>query len=149
MVYLFGVLGALFLYLEFFLPGGILAFFSGVCFIFGIYFACLHFEQIVLWVYIALLCTCSTIIVRVALWQIRRSKGSLYLTQDEAKHTLPSLPDLKGKMGVVTTELRPSGHVEIEGVLYQAVSQGQFIAKDIVIEVVGVKHSHVIVRICK
>ncbi len=57
-----------------------------------------------------------------------------------------SKEDLVGKQGKVLTELRPSGSVLVEGRPVDVVSEGAFIGKDEVVEIVAVHGSRVVVR---
>ena len=54
--------------------------------------------------------------------------------------------NLVGKQGKVLTELRPSGSVLVEGRPVDVVSEGAFIGKDEVVEIVAVHGSRVVVR---
>ena len=57
-----------------------------------------------------------------------------------------SKSDLVGKRGKVLTELRPAGSILIDGAPVDVVSEGAFIGKDILVEVVAVHGSRVVVR---
>lgn len=54
--------------------------------------------------------------------------------------------ELVGKRGRVLTELRPAGSILIEGGPVDVVSEGAFIGKDEMVEVVAVQGSRVVVR---
>lgn len=57
-----------------------------------------------------------------------------------------SKSDLVGKRGKVLTELRPAGSILIDGAPVDVVSEGAFIGKDILVEVVAVHGNRVVVR---
>ena len=57
-----------------------------------------------------------------------------------------SKAELVGKQGRVLTELRPAGSILIEGAPVDVVSEGAFIDKDEIVEVVAVHGSRVVVR---
>ena len=57
-----------------------------------------------------------------------------------------SKSDLVGKRGKVLTELRPAGSILLDGAPVDVVSEGAFIGKDILVEVVAVHGSRVVVR---
>ncbi len=57
-----------------------------------------------------------------------------------------SKAELVGKQGRVLTELRPAGSILIEGAPVDVVSEGAFIDKDEMVEVVAVHGSRVVVR---
>lgn len=54
--------------------------------------------------------------------------------------------DLLGRQGKVLTELRPAGSILIDGAPVDVVSEGAFIGKDVLVEVVAVHGSRVVVR---
>lgn len=54
--------------------------------------------------------------------------------------------DLIGRIGTSKSILRPTGKIEVDGSFYDAKTEGDFIAKDREIEVVGVKDGHIIVK---
>ncbi len=147
-----GLVALICLYLEFFLPGGILALCALCCMIAG---TTLFFWQAnEPWMgalYLALLIVAAVAVSFLALKLIRRSKDSfcLHMDQEGFSSGSESLKELMGKEGVVSTELKPSGHIRIEGQIYQAVSQGDFIIKDSKIEVVSTRGSYLIVKVKK
>lgn len=59
--------------------------------------------------------------------------------------TAPRL-ELIGRKGIVSTELRPSGTMLLDGVPVDVVSEGEFLAKGTVVRVAAVQGSRVIVR---
>jgi len=57
-----------------------------------------------------------------------------------------SLIDHIGKNGKATTVLRPSGGIEVDGKLFNAISEGEFIEVGEAVEVIGAKSSELVVR---
>ena len=57
-----------------------------------------------------------------------------------------SRADLVGKQGKVLTELRPAGSILIDGAPVDVVSEGTFVGKDEMVEVVAVQGNRVVVR---
>ena len=51
-----------------------------------------------------------------------------------------------GETGITTTDLRPSGKVEIQGKIYQAFSHGNYIDKDEDILVDGIDENQLMVK---
>ena len=78
----------------------------------------------------------------------RMSRISLQHTFGSADgYTVSSKNDvLVGKRGVVVTELRPIGQVEIEGELYSAISSGSFLEIGAPIEIIGQEINNLKVR---
>lgn len=56
---------------------------------------------------------------------------------------------LIGKVGVVISDLRPSGKVEIDGNIYDALSQDEFFKKGTAVRVLSRSSSQVVVEIAK
>jgi membrane-bound serine protease (ClpP class) len=137
--------------MEFFLPGGILALCALLLALAGT--SLFFWATPALWlcaVYLSVLIAAALAICLLALRMIRKSKDSFCLHEDQEGFVASSFEeDLTGKKGVVTTELKPAGHVRIEGVIYQALSQGDFIVKAAVVEVVATKGSHLVVKLKK
>lgn len=54
--------------------------------------------------------------------------------------------DLVGKTGISKTILRPTGRIEVDGIPFDAKTEGDFIGKDREILVIAIKDGHIIVR---
>lgn len=149
--YFMGLIALLCLYLEFFMPGGILALVSLVFMIVGT--SLFFYETSELWmgaVYLSVLLGLSLLVSLLALKMIKRSKDQFCLHKDqEGFSSSVFTEELTGKEGFVSTELKPSGHVRIEGKIYQALSQGDFISKNCKVEVVSMKGSYLVVKLKK
>ncbi len=150
---LIGCASLLFFYFEFFLPGGILALLGTVVLIGG---AVLFFFEtnspLFAFIYVLSFLILGGFICYLALKSIRKSgkKDSFFLQSDQEGYSSSKMEeDLTGKEGVVSTELKPAGHVRIEEKVYQAVSQGAFLIKGSVVEVVEMRGSHVVVKLKK
>ncbi len=139
------------LYMEFFLPGGILALCAFLLAIVGT--SLFFWAAPALWlgaVYLSVFIVGALSVCLLALRTIRKSKDSFCLHENQEGFVASSFEeDLTGKEGVVTTELKPAGHVRIDGAVYQALSQGDFIVKGTVVEVVSMKGSHLVVKVKK
>lgn len=143
-----GLVGLVCLYGEFFLPGGILAFFAVIIMAGSSVLFFMQSSSVLPGViYTAVLILSGVFTCLFALKMIRRSNNSFCLQKDQEGFVSASLEEnLLAKEGVVSTELKPAGHVRIEGKIYQAVSQGDFIEKGSVIEVISMRGSHLIVK---
>jgi membrane-bound ClpP family serine protease len=147
---LIGCVSLICFYFEFFLPGGILALLGIVALVGG---AVLFFFEtsspLFSFIYVVGFLTLSILICFLALKNIRKSgkKDSFFLQKDQAGYSSAKMDeDLMGKEGVVSTELKPAGHIRIEERQYQAVSQGGFVSKGTLVEVVQMRGSHVVVK---
>jgi membrane-bound serine protease (ClpP class) len=80
---------------------------------------------------------------------VKRSqgKGNFYHGEDQEGFLASAFdPELIGKEGTVSTELKPAGHILVDGHVYQALSETGFISKGSAVKIVGGKGSHLIVR---
>lgn len=148
-----GLIGLLCFYGEFFVPGGILAI-LGILLVLGssIAFFCKTDSSMFGLLYVLFLLGSSFWICFFAMKKIRKSgkNNSFFLEKDQEGFTAADLPpDLIGKKGTVRTELKPSGHVMIEGKIYQAMSEGGFLPKGTEITVASVRGSHLVVVVTK
>lgn len=148
-IFLLAAIGIALIYSEFFLPGGILAVLGGISLLTS---SILCFMQAsTLWgvLYLLFLMIAAFLTCRLALWKMRRSKTKdrFYLEKDQEGYVASSFNDnMIGKQGTVFTELKPAGHILIEGTQYQALSETGFLSKGDPVEVVGGQGSHLIVR---
>lgn len=143
-----GLIALLCLYGEFFLPGGILALFAVIMMIASSLLFFMETEAILSGViYSVSLILAGVFTAWLALKMIRRSNNSFCLKKDQEGFVSPFLEgNVLSKEGIVATELKPAGHVRIEGKLYQALSQGDFIEKGTQIEVIAIRGSHLVVK---
>ncbi len=76
---------------------------------------------------------------------LRRSR--LVLEKDQEGYVASSFEaQMIGKTGTVMTELKPAGHILVEGQPYQALSEAGFLSKGDPIEVIGGRGAYLIVR---
>ena len=76
-------------------------------------------------------------------------KLSLTLSLSSSKGYVSSFQNLKkyeGKEGSAATVLRPSGKVEVEGAVIDAVSEGDFIRQGAAVRVVRAEGNHLVVK---
>lgn len=136
--------GALLIFLEFFVPGGIFAV-LGILAMASAVGILLAEEASGTLILIALL---SSLILSaascwLALFVIRRSgkSGSIFLASDQSGYRVSRYDEkLKGLSGLAHTDLRPGGFVMVEGKKYAAYSSRGFVprgSKIIVLEIEG------------
>lgn len=148
-VLLLSIAGITLIFLEFFLPGAVLAVIGTLTILvsLGLVFA----QCPPLWgiLYMFILLASVFITCKFALWRIRcsKKKGHFYHGSDQEGFTASSFDqNLIGRQAVVSTELKPSGHILVDGNHYQALSEAGFVTKGSNVEIVGGKGSHFIVR---
>lgn len=149
-VWTLAILGLLLIFLEFFLPGAVMAIGGGLLLLASLFF--FHMEISGIYEFIAFLVALMGfvyLVVRLALWQVKATakKGTICLEADQEGFQASTYPlDLIGKIGRADTDLKPSGHVMVEGRRFQAVSKTGYIDKEAEIEVLGGIGSHLIVQ---
>lgn len=98
-------------------------------------------------VYLACLIASVYLVVRLGIWQIRRCKKTMYLDTDQEGYQACLYPkDLIGMAGFTLNDLKPSGHIRIEGKTLSAMAKTGFIEKGTEILVIGGQGSHLIVQ---
>jgi membrane-bound serine protease (ClpP class) len=141
--------GLFLIYLEFFLPGAIMAIGGSILLIGSIFM--FHMERpgfLSLTLYLLSLSAAVYMLVRFALWRIRSSadKGTVVLATDQEGFRASVFPkEVIGKSAKTTTDLKPSGQISIDDQLYQALSESGYIDKGCDVTVVGGQGSHLIV----
>lgn len=133
--------GLLLIFFEFFLPGGILGSIGAVVVIASIVVFALQFDSLML---IVLYTLGSIVLVgllfRFALWRIRHGEPGKTIYSDDAQEGyFASSYDKSaiGKTGVVDTDLRPGGHIIVDGIRHSAISLSGYIPKGEKIKVTG------------
>lgn len=147
---LLAFLGLVMIFLEFFMPGGVLAVLGALAIIAGTVLLGAFgpgWGLATSYFILCLILTGATCFL--ALKKIKKSgkKDSFYLSRDQEGFVAASLdPALLGKKGMAASDLKPSGHVQIEGRPYQAVSERGYINKGCEIEVIGSRSAYLIVK---
>ncbi len=145
MIFLLLGVGLTLIFLEFFLPGTLLAILGGAALLASVIL--LFTSHPPLWgvLYLFLLPLLVWVTCKIALRQVNR--GAFYHGEDQAGYSASSFAsELIGKEGSVSTELKPAGHILVEGRSYQALSETGFLSKGERVKIVGGKGSHLIVR---
>lgn len=144
------LIGFLLIYLEFFLPGILLGIIGGLLLTGGVVF--FHLQKLG-WpwdlAYFLLTAIGTALTCRFAIWHLKRSgrKDTFFLSNTQEGYTASSFDaSLIGKAGEAATDLKPSGHVLIEGQRFQALSELGYLPKGTKVEVVNGKGAHLIVR---
>ncbi len=121
------------IFVEFFVPGGVLAILGALALVAStilLFMATGSVTWIV--VYLVALGLATWLICRIAVYSVRASakQNSFFLEQDQSGFQAASFdPQLIGRKGVAFTELKPAGHIIVEGQKWQAVSFSGYIAK--------------------
>ena len=141
--------GMLLIFLEFFFPGGVLAVMAGVSLLASIVFFALE-TQSFLWtvVYIIGVGILITGVIQLTTRRILKGKFKGIFQNDDQSGYVASFYDkeLIGKRGETLSDLKPSGHIWVEGKRYQAVLNAGYLEKGSPIEVIGGEGAHLIVK---
>ena len=135
---------------EFFLPGGIMGVAGALVVIAGVVVFALHATSGIAIVIFALVSFIAVgLLIRFALWRLKKGKGAkgIFLSGDQEGYTASQFSkEYVGKTGEAVSDLKPSGHVLIEGKRVQAVSRAGYLVKGTKIKVVGGDGAHLIVK---
>ncbi|MEI6241974.1 MAG: NfeD family protein [Chlamydiota bacterium] len=138
--------GCILIYFEFLLPGAVMGLLGSGLLFFGLVLTFVHGESFVfIGLYLSAIVLGVIFAISLALWSIKRKK-IFHKEDQEGSHAGLSNENLIGKVGVVETDLKPSGYVMIEGSSYQAISKSGYLEKGIVVEVMSWEENHIIVR---
>jgi membrane-bound ClpP family serine protease len=150
LAFIFAFVGLILIHLEFFLPGAIMGILGALSIIASL--VLFFFTQptaLFLLLFAASLFILLYLDIRLALWLVRRTgrKGTVFLESDQTGYRSFSYQEkFLGKEGKVISDLRPSGHIEIEGAYLQAVSKTGYIESGLPVQVVGKEGARLIVK---
>ncbi|EKQ51527.1 MULTISPECIES: NfeD family protein [unclassified Clostridium] len=145
------ILGFVLVFLEMHIPGfGIPGIAGAICLILAVVLTAENFAQ-------ALVMTLGILAVLGAMLGVVLTyftKGKLFkplILPDEQKkeHGYISSSDLDyllGKKGITTTDLRPTGSIDIDGVKFDVISEGEYISKGTVVEIFKVSGVKLLVK---
>jgi membrane-bound ClpP family serine protease len=142
------IIGAIFLGLEIFLPGGILGVFAGVALVGGIVLAFMDYSVMGggVAIAVALVLVGLVLYIEIAILP-KTAMGKRFFLQSAISGTSSAAPaiDLNGKSGVTSTVLAPSGYIAIDGQRYEAYSRRGLLEKGVAVKVVGADNFRLIV----
>lgn len=149
--YILLAIGLLLIFIEFFLPGGALGIAGGILIILSIVFFAMNATS--LWAVILFVVAAIVflgLLVKFALWRLPKlgvKKGGMYLDTDQEGYVGSSFTkEFIGKKGRALSDLKPSGHIIVEGKRVQAVAKTGYIFKDEAVIVIGGEGGHLIVK---
>lgn len=148
--FIFLLFGLFMILLEFYLPGAVMGVGGGILVLTSIVmFAMQTTSPFLLVLYIALVVVALVALVKFALWRIKTAKPSrsIYLNSDQQGYQASSFDaSMIGKTGVVVTDLKPGGHILIEGKRLQAISQSGYLTKGTEVLVLSGQEESLIVK---
>lgn len=147
------LLGLLLIFLEFYLPGAIMGIAGGIMVFSSIVLFAMDSESPLLTaLYVLGACVSLVFLIKFAIWRIRTAKPGTSIYSDASQDGFQASQfdaTAVGKIGVVVTDLKPGGHVVVDGKRMQAISQSGYIAKGGEVIVVGGQEESLIVKLYK
>lgn len=145
------LLGLLLVFIEFYLPGGVMGVAGGIV-IAGaiIIFAMESNSPIAITIFILVSVVAFVLMIKFVLWKIphTKQKYSIYLSSSqEGYYASEKLPDAIGRTAVALTDLRPGGYIDIDGQRIQAISKFGYITKGTEVEVIAAEEESLIVKV--
>lgn len=151
--YILLVLGLILVFLEFYLPGAVMGISGGFLIFLSIIFFAMQSQSIFeIILYIVGTVVLLGFLIKFALWRIKNTKPqySIYSSDDQEGYQASEFDSSAiGKKGIVVTDLKPGGHILVEGKRLQAISQSGYITKGSEVIVVGGQEDSLIVKTSK
>jgi len=147
-VWALALTGLLLIFLEFFLPTAIMAIGGSLLLLTSLFFFHMADSRpFSLLVYsVSLSCT-AFLVIRIALWKVKTSKqAGIAEGSQEGFQALIYSEELVGKIGVASTDLKPSGQVSIEDRSFEAFSKTGHIDKGDQVKVLSGKGTRLLVK---
>ncbi len=133
--------GLLLIFLEFFLPGGIMGTIGALVVMGSVVLFAMQAESML---YILLYTVGCVVLVallfRFALWRIRHGEPGKTIYSDDAQEGFTASrfdTTAIGKSGLVDTDLRPGGHIIVDEKRHSAISVSGYISKGEKVKVIG------------
>ncbi|MDN3506459.1 MAG: NfeD family protein [Simkaniaceae bacterium] len=143
------IIGFLLIYFEFFMPGGIIALLGGLSVVGGAtYFASLPIALGWKITYFLLTFVFTALTCKMAIYFIQSRKNNKFLLEESQEGYVASVFDerLIDTIAEVITDLKPSGHILVEGVRHQAKSDGDYLQKGTKIQIIGGQGAYLLVK---
>lgn len=144
------IIGLTLIYSEFFLPGGIMGSSGALLIISAIVFYSMESEElssVLAFCLLSIFSTVLTIYIALRTLKLGKKENSLYNAESqEGFHSSSFENQLIGKKGFAKTDLKPSGHVLIDGKSQQALSKSSYIEKGSAVEVIAGQGAYLIVK---
>ena len=152
MPFVFLGLGLLLILVEFYLPGAVMGITGGILVLTSIVLFTMQADSLI-WVAVYVIGVSISIVflIKFAIWKIRTAKPSrsIYLNSDQKGYYASSFDSsVIGKTGIVVTDLKPGGHILVDGKRLQAISQSGYLTKGTEVIVLGGQEESLIVRTC-
>ena len=150
MAYFLLLLGLVFLWLEFYLPGGAFAVASAIFVLgaLGTFFAASP-SVIASVLFFVGACILVVVVIRLAIWRIKKSatKNTFFLSKDQEGFMAAELSDdIVGKRGTTLTECGPSGYALVEGKRIPIICRGPYLDKGVEVQIITIELGNYVVK---
>lgn len=148
-VWALAVAGLSLVFLEFFLPGAVMAIGGSVLLLASVLFFHMSDPRLfALLVYLAALFAVAYLVIRIALWRLRSLAKTGVISEGAQEGFQASVypKELIGKTGVAATDLKPSGQIWLSGQAFDALSKVGYIDKGTLVQVLSGQGSHLVVK---
>lgn len=143
-------IGFLLILIEFYVPGAIMGISGGILILISIIlFAIQDHSALDVAIFVMAVIVSFGFLISFILKRIPKAKPgiSIYLNTDQEGYQASEYDSrLIGKYGIVLTDLKPSGHILIEGKQYQALSRSEYLAKGSEVVVMEGRGAYFIVK---
>lgn len=143
------LLGLLLIFLEFYLPGAILGTAGGILILISFVFFIQEFGPLLSFIYFLLILASIAGVIKYALWKIPRTKKEDSIYSDDAQVGFyASAYDHAaiGKEGMVVSDLKPGGWINVEGKQHPAISESGYLTQGTKVVVLSGEGDSLIVR---
>lgn len=141
------LIGLALIFIEFYVPGGLIGAIGGVLVFAAVIVFGMESKSLLpalLFLFISLLLVGLTI--KAALYAIPKQR-SIYLQSDQTGYVASSFDKTAiGKTGKVSSDLKPGGHIIVEGKMHQALSVSGYIPKGESVEVIRGEGESLVVK---
>jgi membrane-bound ClpP family serine protease len=148
--FIFLLIGLLLIFLEFYLPGAIMATLGGIFFVASILlFAGQNHSAVEIFLFTIGSFVALFFLIRMTLQRIPKTKAeySIYSHKDQEGYQASQYDkSALGKEGVVLSDLKPGGYILIAGTKHQAISQSGYISQGTHVLVIGGQEESLIVK---
>jgi membrane-bound ClpP family serine protease len=144
--YLLWVAGLILIFLEFYLPGAVMGIAGALLLVSSLFLFAISISSTLFAIYVVLMALSVAGVIKFALWAIPRSK-SFYAREDQEGFQASRFDaSLIGKTGMVLSDLKPGGYIQVEGKQHQALSESGYLAKGTEVKVIRGEGESLIVR---
>ncbi|MDR3625153.1 MAG: NfeD family protein [Chlamydiales bacterium] len=143
------LIGIFLIYVEFYLPGAVLGILGACLMLFSVVYFAINNTFVETLFFFLGSCILLGLVVKLAIARIRKSKEGvgIYLGKDQAGYSASGFSkDAIGKIATTLSDLKPAGHILVDGKKWQALSVSGYIESGKKVKVIGGEGSHLVVQ---